>query len=555
METLETVQNNMTQIITDIARKLEGSKLAPLALKGVRAKNKKLAEYLGVTADQSYVFVVIFILQTKINVVELRDILKFLNLSFIDSVNLNSDIQALCNQNLIEVAGEFFTKRRTNRGLKSYNVFEYVINAIYENRPIVISEPEILDVYGFCNNVSDLVTEREMVSMETLELFCKVQIIESANPQLPFIERIKNMKIPLDERTLLYEMAHDLYVHGKSTSMMKTLEDMYDRPRERMCKMREFIQKTNILFQMELITSSESRFANDLQLDLTPEAVEMLFGDDAVLFSMAQKAKNVIKSWEIQEKQLFFEGKLRDEIDFLTKTLHQEQFIELKNRLEEQGLTPGINVLLYGHPGTGKTELCYQLSKQTGRDIVQVDLSQVRNMYFGESEKRVKEIFQNYRKLCDRSQLTPILLINEADGLLAKRRENSMRSTDQTENTIQNILLEEIERFKGILLCTTNLIRNFDNAFERRFLFKVKFEEPAASVKELIWKSKLNWLDTQLAHDLAVAFPFSGGQIDNIAKKVAIHKVLQGANPDRDQIFDFCKAETLQFKTSKIGYN
>lgn len=555
MERIETVQNNMTQLITDIARKLEGSKLAPLALKGVRAKNKKMADYLGVTAQQSYVFVVIFVLQTKINMVELRDILKFLNLSFIDSVNLNSDIQALCNQNLIEVAGDLFNKRRTNRGLRSYNVSDSVVNAIYENRPIVISEPEVLDVYGFCNSISELVIERELVSMETLDLFCKVLNIESDNPQLPFVERIKNMKIPLDERTLLYEMAHDLYTHGKSTSMMKTLDDMYDSPRERMRKVREFVEKTNILFQMELITSSESRFANDLQLDLSPEAVEMLFGDDAVLFSMAQKAKNVIKSAEIQEKQLFFEGKLRNEIDFLTKTLHQEQFVELKNRLEEQGLTPGINVLLYGHPGTGKTELCYQLSKQTGRDIVQVDLSQVRNLYFGESEKKVKEIFQNYRKLCDRSQLTPILLINEADGLLAKRRENSMRSTDQTENTIQNILLEEIERFKGILLCTTNLIRNFDNAFERRFLFKVKFDEPTASVKELIWKSKLNWLDAKLAHDLAVLFPFSGGQIDNIAKKVAIHKVLQGANPDRDQIFDFCKAETLQFKTSKIGYN
>ena len=98
-------------------------------------------------------------------------------------------------------------------------------------------------------------------------------------------------------------------------------------------------------------------------------------------------SKSIISNTDIKEKKLFFEGKLKSEIDFISKTLQQEQFDEMKSRLEEEGLTPGINVLLYGHPGTGKTEICYQLSRQTGRDIVLVDLSRVKNKFYGESEK------------------------------------------------------------------------------------------------------------------------------------------------------------------------
>ncbi len=555
IQSLQPVKMNVAQTITDIAFKLENSKLVAATLKSIKLKNKKLADYLGVTTQQSYLFVALFVLQAKVDMVEIIDITNFLGLTFIDSANLNIELQALSNLKLIEITGESNTRRRKSRGIKYYNVNRDVTDAVYENRPIVFRSPELLDIYGFCTEVSGLIVDREMLGIDTNEMFIKIKMLEYTNVHLPVIAKLEQSKIPLEERAFLYEMCNDFIIHRKSTSMMKTLDDMYDNPRQRMSKVREFVNKSNILFQLELITASESRFANDQQLDLATDTIEMLLGEDAILFDTKTKSKNIISSGDIKGKELFFEGKLKNEIEFLTKTLQQEQYNEMKYRLEEQGLTPGINVLLYGHPGTGKTELCYQLSKQTGRDIVAVDLSQVRNMFFGESEKKVKDIFYNYRKLADKSQLTPILLINEADGLLAKRRENNMRSIDQTENTIQNILLEEIERFKGIILCTSNLVQNLDSAFERRFLFKIKFEAPSVTVKELIWKNKMPWLNNEMVLDLAAKFPFSGGQIDNIAKKVAIHKVLNGEFPDKEQLLDFCSSETLQHKACKVGYN
>ena len=91
-------------------------------------------------------------------------------------------------------------------------------------------------------------------------------------------------------------------------------------------------------------------------------------------------------------------------------------------------------------------------------------------MWYGESEKIVKGIFTRYKRMCKRSSVKPILLFNEADAILSKRHNmDGGRSTDQTENTIQNIILEEMEKLDGILIATTNLADNLDKAFERRF--------------------------------------------------------------------------------------
>ena len=103
-----------------------------------------------------------------------------------------------------------------------------------------------------------------------------------------------------------------------------------------------------------------------------------------------------------------------------------------------------------------------------------VELSQLKSKWFGESEKQVKGIFDTYRRIFDNSNVKPILFINEADGMFSKRMEITGRksSTDQTMNTIQNIILQELENFNGILFATTNLTENLDSAFERRFFIQ-----------------------------------------------------------------------------------
>jgi SpoVK/Ycf46/Vps4 family AAA+-type ATPase len=128
------------------------------------------------------------------------------------------------------------------------------------------------------------------------------------------------------------------------------------------------------------------------------------------------------------------------------------------------------------------------------------------------------------------------------------------------ENTIQNIILQEMEDLNGILIATTNLATNLDSAFERRFLYKIEFEKPDAKVRSRIWQSMVSGLNDDDANVLAQAYELSGGQIENIARKDTINRVLYGDRSNNDRLsalMGCCKAETMQTanKPQRIGFN
>ena len=176
-------------------------------------------------------------------------------------------------------------------------------------------------------------------------------------------------------------------------------------------------------------------------------------------------------------------------------------------------------------------------------------------MWYGESEKIVKDIFTRYKRLCRRSPIKPILLFNEADAIFSKRKAvGSGGSIDQTENTIQNIILEEMEKLEGILIATTNLADNLDRAFERRFLFKIRFEKPSVEVKRSIWLDKLPGLSPDDAARLASEYDFSGGEIDNVVRKATMMEVLDGTPPSIETIAGLCGEEKIGKERTRIGF-
>ena len=166
-------------------------------------------------------------------------------------------------------------------------------------------------------------------------------------------------------------------------------------------------------------------------------------------------------------------------------------------------------------------------------------------MYVGESEKNIKNLFDRYRRLVESEPIAPILFFNEADAIFNKRSENTERAVDKMENAIQNIILQEMETLEGILIATTNLTSNLDSAFERRFIYKVKFAAPSLEAKQAIWQSMIPSLSEEDAATLASAYNFSGGQIENIARKQTVEYILSGEEPSVATIRKFCDAECL----------
>ena len=176
--------------------------------------------------------------------------------------------------------------------------------------------------------------------------------------------------------------------------------------------------------------------------------------------------KNLVSHQNIPAKELFYNTNEEKQIKNIHRLLSPDTFPQVQERLSERGMRKGLTMLFYGEAGTGKTETALQMAKRSGRNIMKVDISQTKSCWFGESEKLIREIFEHYRKILSTETTTPILLFNEADAVIAKRKTLPLLPLLKRKNTMQNILLQELEHFEGILIATTNLIINIDDALK-----------------------------------------------------------------------------------------
>ncbi len=288
---------------------------------------------------------------------------------------------------------------------------------------------------------------------------------------------------------------------------------------------------------------------------------EAIVKDDRALLEKSLHSQNRELTYpeKIQEKEMFYKEEIKTDIFMLTEYLGKEQFEQIQSRLTEKKLSRGICIMLYGESGTGKTESVYQIAKKTDRAIYHVDIGETISQWGGGTTTNLSLIFEKYDSFCrqakERGENLPILLFNEADALFGKRIEEPERSYDVENNHIQAVLLDYIERQQGILIITTNLATALDKAFERRFLYKIKFEKPTTEIKEKIWKSKLDWLDKTTAEKLASSYPLSGGEIDNVIRKATMQEILTGRHSSVKEIENWCQKEKLEDgEQSKIGF-
>jgi len=191
-----------------------------------------------------------------------------------------------------------------------------------------------------------------------------------------------------------------------------------------------------------------------------------------------------------------------------------------------KGKRKGIDarIIFYGVAGTGKTMTAMSLAKTLKRPILSFDCSKILSMYVGESEKNVRRIFDEFKELSEKAKVEPILLLNEADQFLSARSEGAGSSADKMHNQMQNIFLEQIEQFEGILIATTNLLGNIDKAFSRRFNHKIEFKKPGKKQRLRLWQFMLpENADYEEGFDISLLtrYELTGGQINLIIKNTA----------------------------------
>ena len=383
-------------------------------------------------------------------------------------------------------------------------------------------------------------------------------ILINGNRKLPIVKAIETLELDYESIVLLLYFCKRLVCESQPNVCLDTLSELVE---EFSMHGRAFVKGKHVLIKKKLVQpGGDEQLMRDM-FTLTTYAKKKLLKDYDIMEEQEEEVDcsrfKVLKAKDIKEKHLFYSEQNQKDLAVIGELLSEAKWHEVRNNLKENGMRQGFNCLFHGAPGTGKTETVLQLARKTGRDIMQVDISTVRDKWFGETEKIVKDIFVQYGKLVKQSKRTPILLFNEADAILSVRSDlSNSHSTDKTENAIQNILLQEMENLDGIMIATTNLADNFDKAFERRFIYKVRFEQPSVEAKTFIWKSQLNDLEETDAASLARSYDFSGGQIENVARKVFVEKLLFSKEIGITRLVELCEEEKLDKQCSRraIGF-
>jgi broad-specificity NMP kinase len=384
--------------------------------------------------------------------------------------------------------------------------------------------------------------------------------IVAGNMQLPICKIARSLE-PRDALLLLY-ICRRLVIEGNGKTregeIKRILRIFSGRYENR--TLGELRRGEHRLIKDGYIEFAGGGIRDGAEFSLTKRARNDLLEGVEIYECEGENKKDMLHWQDISEKKLFYNAGEDENILELAGLLKPEPFNSVRLRLAEHGRKTSFSCLFYGPPGTGKTESVYQIARAAQRDIVQVNIAETKSQWFGASEKLVKGIFDDYRntvkRRTEKDENTPILFFNEADAIFGKRMAlgDQRAGPAQTENAMQNILLDEIERLDGILIATTNLTGNFDNAFERRFLYKIAFTRPGPAVRASIWKISIPGLPETVCDMLAHKFDFSGGQIDNIVRKAEINFVLRGADPTPHLLEKYCNDELLEHEYRQIGF-
>lgn len=437
-----------------------------------------------------------------------------------------------------------------------------IITAFRENRNF---QPEILDglsEQAFVDRLANYIAnEGSNHHIPNNANHWWMLYLVQCNQHLPLCQTITQLEEHTSKIIMLMMVADYARYGGEINEglRLKDIEDFFDDNFILSECLYSLKTDTNELFEKGLIEHAcNDGVAEPDLLRLTRTARENLLSEFVRTRSPRHRVvqdQNLIKANSISPKELFYDAAVDRQIKRVADLLSPEGFTRVQNRLESLGHRKGCAILLYGAPGTGKTETALQLARATGRDIMRVDIASIRDKYVGETEKNVKAIFVKYKELCKNSPNIPILLFNEADALINSRFESPRSSVDKMCNATQNIILQEMEELEGILLATTNLTTTLDRAAERRFLYKIEFNKPSADVSASIWQSKLPQLSHQTCLHLAQSYEFSGGLIENIARKVEIDYILSGKQANVDSIEAFCQEEYInQNNRNTVGF-
>lgn len=556
MERKETKKMDLLTAIEQIVEKAKDSQLSKEFYRKANKYIKYVSDKLDLTKEQS-VMLALFINLSDDDSIRLYQLSNYVQCPTVRILRYMNEIDELEKREFIRC---YRNKRGCCKGI-SYRVPFDVIEAMKHNEkytPRNCTGLTCQELFGELEEIFELRKDKE-ITYETMAQ--KINSLFSDNIHLKFVKSTNSCfpeEDDEDDKMMLVLFCHLCVNNGDDNIGYYDLEFLYDDKRAWNNQKYGLSRGNHFLLLNDIIEyNNEFGMVGRDSFRITRKYKEEELNEVAINRRNRNKSSSdFIHSDKIAEKKLFYGQSIQNQIDELGGLLDEGHYQEITSRMKKAGFRCGFTCLFYGVPGTGKTETVLQLARQTGRDILQVDVSKIKSCWVGESEKNIKSLFDTYKDKVKKSSVAPILLFNEADAIINKRQEGAEHGVDKMENSIQNIILQEMENLDGIMIATTNLAQNMDKAFERRFLYKIKFEKPTLEARMHIWHEMIPTLSESDTKTLAEKYDFSGGQIENIARHNAINGILYGDKANSiDSLMAYCDNERLETKECrKIGF-
>jgi SpoVK/Ycf46/Vps4 family AAA+-type ATPase len=531
-------KQNLTllQAIETVAENSRDSKMSADFMKASSKEIKFLAEQYSISERQAVIFAIC--MEEGPYRVDYHDLARHLDFSNIAVLAFANDIDALVHRRLLRF-----------RNVKEGNEFDVpaaVIRCLKHNEVYQLPVHKGLDCAGMFEVLEQWFSDLEDNAIDSNELYEEMNKLFADNPQVAFGQKVKQLHLEETDELLLVLFCYCLICKCDDDIRFVQMEDVFNNSADFNNAKADLRSDRHTLQTAKLIEfRCEDGMVNNTQFKLTEEAKRDLLAE-LKINTTEEHLADVIEPDKLTPKTMFYTETVQHQVEELAKFFEPEQYAKIRERMQEKGFRQGFTCLFHGGPGTGKTETVYQLARATGRSIMTVDVPSIKSKWVGDSEKNIKALFDRYRSLVKRAEKAPILLFNEADAIIGIRKTGAENAVDKMENTLQNIILQEMETLDGIMIATTNLTENLDSAFERRFLYKIAFEKPDAAVRGKIWQQMIPELSEADATTLAAHFDFSGGQIENVARKHAINSILYGVADEMLPVLEsYCRCEQL----------
>ena len=437
-------ENNIILVLETIHKTAKKSELKLSSFNIVSAEIELISDYFQVNTIEAILLATCFV-KSCFNVVELPEIIKHFGLEN------HSFLIYLENFNLLTFKS-IVIKTENRNSENNYKLSQHIYDYILAQKSI---PKELLEIKIKENTFSEFLSDMDILSNlkddEKINYYYFIQKLKdllNANIHFKLTEfAIKNLE--LVDSFVFFDTILDAMNCGENdfnTSLQSTVDDFYERKRDSFKYINNFLEEKTTLNLLDLIEKDSNSFSNRHRIQLTQKAVFMLKEWEGISLEFVEKKdKRLIYHDQIQKRNLFYNSGEELQLEPIKKSFSNTAFTILQSRLKSKNMSAGITVLLYGSPGTGKTETVYQLAKKHNRPIFKVEISETKSMWFGEIQKLVKKIFTDYYNFKKTQKICPILLFNESDAIIGKRKSAGSSSVSDTENAIQNVLLEELK--------------------------------------------------------------------------------------------------------------